>query len=104
MLEDALLKVGESVETNPSLNSGQYISLDELLIDEESIPIFPYMSSGQWSRLRLPPTTGGIACHSSPMGRCVSMVVVDKTPRLGRALFAAISRSLSDLEGTVASA
>ena len=39
------------------------------------------MSSGQWSRLRLPPTVGGIACHSSPMAHIVTMVVVDKTPR-----------------------
>jgi hypothetical protein len=60
------------------------------------------MSSGRWSRLGLPPTVGGIACHSSPMAHIVTIDVVDKTLRLGRALFAAILRSLSNLKGIVA--
>jgi hypothetical protein len=52
--------------------------------------MIPYISSGRWLRLGLPPTIGGIVYYSSPMGRFVSIDVVDKTLTLGQALFAAI--------------
>jgi hypothetical protein len=46
--------------------------------------MIPYMSASRWSRLGLPPSAGGIACHSSPMAHIVTMDVVDKVPSFVR--------------------